>query len=123
MRECQSHRWFYSGEGKLAAGAIASGDTEAKQEDVPRGTTRERQLSSERRGDTRRHSIPKEKRLMARYGKTSQESVKRAVRKYKRGELHSGPGRAPVKSHEQAIAIGLPKARAAGAKVPPAPHP
>ena len=55
---------------------------------------------------------------MARYGKKSQKSVKRAMRKFKRGKLKSGRSRAKVKSRKQAIAIGLSEARKAGAKVP-----
>ena len=53
------------------------------------------------------------------YGKAASKSVKRAMRKRKAGTLKSGKGRHPkVKSREQAIAIGLSEARAAGAKVP-----
>lgn len=55
---------------------------------------------------------------MAKYGKAAQENVKRAVHKYKRGQLHSGKGKASVKNRKQAIAIGLSKARKKGAKVP-----
>ncbi len=55
---------------------------------------------------------------MAKYGKKSGEYVRKAVKKYKKGELHSGKGKAPVKSREQAIAIGLSKARKKGVKVP-----
>lgn len=55
---------------------------------------------------------------MAKYGKSAQRSVKRAVHKYKRGKLHSGKAKKPVKSRKQAIAIGLSKARKKGAKVP-----
>ena len=53
------------------------------------------------------------------YGKAASKSVKRAMHKAKRGTLKSGAGRHPkVTSREQAIAIGLSEARAAGAKVP-----
>jgi len=53
------------------------------------------------------------------YGKAASKSVGRAMHKAKRGTLKSGKGRHPkVKSREQAIAIGLSEARAAGAKVP-----
>lgn len=55
---------------------------------------------------------------MAKYGATAQKEVKRMVHEYKRGQAHSGRGHAPVKSRKQAIAIGLSKARAKGAKVP-----
>ena len=56
---------------------------------------------------------------MARYGKKSQESVKDAMHKYKRGKLKSGRNGKSVKSRNQAIAIGLSEAREKGAKVPP----
>jgi hypothetical protein len=55
---------------------------------------------------------------MARYGKKSQQEVKRAMHEYKRGELHSGKARGRVKSRKQAIAIGLSEARKKGATVP-----
>lgn len=55
---------------------------------------------------------------MARYGKKAQESVERAVKKQKKGELTSGSGK-KVKSRKQAVAIGLSEARKKGAKVPP----
>lgn len=59
---------------------------------------------------------------MARYGKKSQETVKEAIEKYKKGELESGRSGKKVKSRKQAIAIGLSEARHKGAKVPPPPH-
>jgi hypothetical protein len=57
---------------------------------------------------------------MAKYGKKAQSSVKRAVKKQKRGKLKSGKGGkgGKVKSRKQAIAIGLSEARKKGAKVP-----
>lgn len=55
---------------------------------------------------------------MAKYGKKSQESVEKAMHKYKKGELKSGKSGKTVKSREQAIAIGLSEARKKGAKVP-----
>jgi hypothetical protein len=55
---------------------------------------------------------------MAEYGKKAQTKVKESIHKMKRGELHSGKGRKVVKDKDQAIAIGLSKARKAGAKVP-----
>ena len=54
---------------------------------------------------------------MARYGKTAQRSVKRAMHKRKKGTLKSGSGRR-VRSRKQAIAIGLSEARRKGSKVP-----
>jgi hypothetical protein len=56
--------------------------------------------------------------LMARYGRTAQRKVKRAMRERKRGTLRSGRSRKRVKSRKQAIAIGLSEARKKGAKVP-----
>ena len=55
------------------------------------------------------------------YGSEASEKVARAVHEMKRGELRSGGSGKPVKSREQAVAIGLSEARRAGAKVPPAP--
>lgn len=55
---------------------------------------------------------------MPRYGKAAQKSVKRAMRKRKKGTLRSGRSGAKVKSRKQAIAIGLSEARKKGAKVP-----
>jgi hypothetical protein len=58
--------------------------------------------------------------IMARkYSKKAGESVKRAMRKRKRGKLKSGKSKKKVKSRKQAIAIGLSEAREKGAKVPP----
>jgi hypothetical protein len=57
----------------------------------------------------------------SRYGKAAGKIVASAVRRAKRGTLRSGKGGkgGPVKSREQAIAIGLSEARKKGAKVPP----
>jgi len=55
---------------------------------------------------------------MAKYGKKAGESVKRAMRKRKKGTLRSGKSKKKVKSRKQAIAIGLSEARKKGAKVP-----
>ena len=55
---------------------------------------------------------------MAKYGKKAQESVRRAMCEYKRGELRSGKSGTTVKKREQAVAIGLSEARKKGAKVP-----
>lgn len=55
---------------------------------------------------------------MARYGKSAQRSVKRAMHKLKEGRLKSGKNGKRVKSRKQAIAIGLSEARAKGAKLP-----
>ncbi len=55
---------------------------------------------------------------MAKYGKKAKTAVKKAMHKKKKGQLHSGKSKKKVKSKKQAIAIGLSKARKAGAKVP-----
>ncbi len=55
---------------------------------------------------------------MARYGKRAQKSVERAMHKRKKGTLKSGKSGKPVKSRNQAIAIGLSEARRTGVKVP-----
>jgi len=55
---------------------------------------------------------------MAKYGKTAQSKVKRAMHDRKHGTLRSGRSGRKVTSRTQAIAIGLSEARRAGAKVP-----
>jgi hypothetical protein len=55
---------------------------------------------------------------MARYGRKSQQKVRRAMHERKRGTLRSGRSGRKVKSRKQAIAIGLSEARRSGAKVP-----
>ena len=55
---------------------------------------------------------------MAKYGKSAQRSVKRAMHKLKEGTLKSGKSGTRVKSRQQAIAIGLSEARRKGEKVP-----
>ena len=56
--------------------------------------------------------------MARKYGKASQKEVKNEMHRFKRGKAHSGKGEAKVKSREQAIAIGLSKARKKGIKVP-----
>ena len=55
---------------------------------------------------------------MARYGKSSQETVRKAMHKYKQGKLKSGRSGKKVTNPKQAVAIGLSEARKKGAKVP-----
>lgn len=55
---------------------------------------------------------------MAKYSKTAQKKVARAMRERKRGTLKSGRSGRKVTSRKQAIAIGLSEARKRGAKVP-----
>jgi len=59
---------------------------------------------------------------MARYGKKAQQKVRETMHERKRGTLKSGRSGRRVKSRKQAIAIGLSKARRAGAKVPKRPR-
>lgn len=54
---------------------------------------------------------------MAKYGKTAQSEVRKAVSKQKQGKQRSGK-KSKATSRQQAIAIGLSKARKKGAKVP-----
>jgi hypothetical protein len=56
---------------------------------------------------------------MARYSKKASAEVAEAMHELKRGTLKSGRSGKKVTSPEQAIAIGLSKARKEGAKVPP----
>lgn len=54
------------------------------------------------------------------YSRSAGSDVKSEMHRYKRGTAKSGPGgkSGKVKSREQAIAIGLSKARKKGKKVP-----
>ena len=56
--------------------------------------------------------------IMAKYSKTAQKKVKRAMHEKKKGTLKSGRSGKKVTSRKQAIAIGLSEARKKGAKVP-----
>lgn len=55
---------------------------------------------------------------MAKYGPKAQAEVEQAMHQFKRGKLKSGQSDQPVKNPQQAIAIGLSKARKKGSKVP-----
>jgi hypothetical protein len=55
--------------------------------------------------------------MARKYGKKASDKVEETMRERKQGTLKSGSGE-KVKSRKQAIAIGLSKARKAGAKVP-----
>ncbi len=55
---------------------------------------------------------------MAKYSRSSQKKVGKAMRARKRGTLKSGKSKRKVTSRKQAIAIGLAEARREGAKVP-----
>lgn len=52
------------------------------------------------------------------YGKSAQHEVEKELHRFKRGTARSGPAKKAVKSRQQAIAIGLSKARKKGGKVP-----
>ena len=56
--------------------------------------------------------------MARKYSRKASGSVKRAMKKRKKGTLKSGRSGRKVKSRKQAIAIGLSEARRKGAKVP-----
>ncbi|HEX2965034.1 MAG TPA: DUF6496 domain-containing protein [Syntrophorhabdaceae bacterium] len=58
---------------------------------------------------------------MARYGRKSQEKVKKVMEEFKEGKLRSGGSGKRVTNRKQAVAIGLSEARRSGAKVSPPP--
>ena len=64
------------------------------------------------------------KKTARKYGAAAQESVREEMHEFERGTARSGPGGkgGKVKSRQQAIAVGLSEARAAGKKVPPNPN-
>lgn len=55
---------------------------------------------------------------MVKYGQKAQQKVETTMREFKKGKLKSGKSGKKVTSRKQAVAIGLSKARKAGAKVP-----
>lgn len=55
---------------------------------------------------------------MAKYGPKAQNEVKKAMHERKTGQLKSGKSGKRVTSRQQAIAIGLSRARKKAAKVP-----
>lgn len=55
---------------------------------------------------------------MAKYSKSSQNSVKDTMHEMHEGELKSGKSNKKVTNPKQAVAIGLSEAREKGAKVP-----
>ncbi len=57
--------------------------------------------------------------MSTKYGPRAGAEVKQAMEEFKEGNLESGKSGKQVKSREQAVAIGLSKARKKGAKVPP----
>lgn len=55
---------------------------------------------------------------MNKYGPTASREVEKAMHEMKRGELKSGKSGKKVTDRDQAIAIGLSKAREKGGKAP-----
>jgi len=55
---------------------------------------------------------------MPTYGPKASAKVEKTMKEFKHGELHSGQSGKKVTSRKQAVAIGLSKARKAGAKAP-----
>ena|ERR1700761_2700010 len=62
------------------------------------------------------------KPAVKKYSPVASKEVAKEIHKFKEGTAKSGKGEAPVESREQAIAIGLSKARQKGAKVPKKPE-
>jgi hypothetical protein len=69
---------------------------------------------------TKKKSSSKKKGSRRKYSPSASSDVEKEMRSYKRGTARSGRGGkgGRVKSREQAIAIGLSKARKKGKKVP-----
>jgi hypothetical protein len=79
-----------------------------------------KQNRSKKRSTTRSSSASTRTRKAStgrRYSKKAGDKVEETMHEKKRGTLRSGSGK-KVTSRKQAIAIGLSKARKAGAKVP-----
>lgn len=55
---------------------------------------------------------------MAKYGTKAQKIIQKTMEEYSEGNLRSGAAKNRVRSRTQAVAIGISKARKAGAKVP-----
>lgn len=55
---------------------------------------------------------------MNKYGPKAQKEVEKAVKEYNEGKLTSGQSGKKVTNRQQAVAIGLSKARKEGGKVP-----
>jgi len=56
--------------------------------------------------------------MARKYGKKAGEEVRKEMKKFKQGTARSGRALKKVTSREQAVAIGLSKARKKGIKVP-----
>ena len=59
---------------------------------------------------------------MAKYGNKARQEVAKALHEEQRGQLRSGRSGKKVTDPKQAIAIGLSRARKAGAKLPDPPE-
>ena len=55
---------------------------------------------------------------MSKYGPKASKEVEKAMREFNEGALRSGRSKKKVTSRDQAVAIGLSRARKAGGKVP-----
>lgn len=55
---------------------------------------------------------------MPKYGPKARHMIEKTMREYNHGSLESGSSHTKVKSRDQAIAIGIEKARDSGYKVP-----
>jgi hypothetical protein len=76
-------------------------------------------MASKKKSSSRSRSSSK-KSSSRKYSPKASKSVEKEMHEFKRGKARSGPGgkAGKVKSRKQAVAIGLSKARKAGAKVP-----
>lgn len=74
-----------------------------------------------RPGVTRR-PVASQAHAMAKYGKKARQEVAKALHEEQRGQLRSGRSGKKVTDPKQAIAIGLSRARKAGAKLPDPPE-
>jgi hypothetical protein len=55
---------------------------------------------------------------MNKYGPKAQIMIEKTLEEFKQGKLHSGNSKEPVTDRDQAIAIGISKARSKHYKVP-----
>lgn len=55
---------------------------------------------------------------MNKYGPKAKKKIEKTMKEFSKGELESGRSGKKVTSRKQALAIGVSKAREAGAKVP-----
>ncbi|MCW1908436.1 MAG: DUF6496 domain-containing protein [Candidatus Saccharibacteria bacterium] len=60
---------------------------------------------------------------MNKYGPKAAKEIAKTMHEFHEGKLKSGRGKQPVSSQDQAVAIGIAKARAKQYKVPKESHP